>query len=924
MRLTKSFTSLLLGAATLAALTTGCVREPLNVNPTYDPDSNSVVTKFVLNINPKSGDGTKMTAEDTQAGGNNFLGMQDVHILTYNLGAGNTPSFDGAPYVPSTPDNIYGKFYFNPAQAGKATEDYNFGRLLDANDVTSTSQSRVMELSFPLETNAVMLYGKALNTKGPDYQGSITATGDPANLASLKFALTPRVNPDNKLPYTAGTYALMGVLNSLTIAGLVDETAYWTTDGKEKSNDNNYQATGIANKQYKIWLPYEPNDLLYQKISGMSSGGEGIYEDPSGQDYTQGQEYQRRGDDPTSTYTYKLRIGNCAWKMLGEMYYAKIDGDPNTTPESVRNTCDPYTGTDGEGHILQFVPLLETLGEAYYKLLTISQITTWKDPSNHDLGQITYHELRAGSAAGILRTLRDLDFILHKVLDAKPTTWGEVIAQKLAEEIHTRMALYTTGEKDDMYFANAATIRTALYNNVKDVQSALDAYNASGIATYLSNAYFQGTGDKLDGTQGFPMNIGFPMGAAYIDAELKAQLLPALPDGRYLFHADRFIYKEDIPAYAFGNDDATFNIFNYCYPAELMYYGNSPLRISKEAHTTQDFPQTVAKWRDENPSTTMWGSDWTKFGAVTSETRSVAMVDHINYGSALLKSHVVYGDDVKTSGKLLDNNSLIHPSEQDNEITVIGPEINTGLTVTGIVVGGQPEAVTWDYTRMPKCTQTLPVSGLPTVDYSNVTYNTTTQKYVGLEFDDDFGKMIYDRVALTDRFRIKDADNTSATESNVYTLCWDNYNALENAAGQADVYIALELQNKTGQDFWGETNLVRKDAIFYLVGKLNLQNLIATHAASYEALNGTLGERSKTGFYYYPPFDPQTGATVEVPRVFMQDYMTTATLILHEDALKHAYMSVPDLRSNQVSLGVSVDIQWETGLSFEVEMGKIN
>ena len=136
--------------------------------------------------------------------------------------------------------------------------------------------------------------------------------------------------------------------------------------------------------------------------------------------------------------------------------------------------------------------------------------------------------------------------------------------------------------------------------------------------------------------------------------------------------------------------------------------------------------------------------------------------------------------------------------------------------------------------------------------------------------------------------------------------------------------MALELQNKTGMDFWGETNLVRKDAIFYLVGKLDLDKLRTNSSGNYGTLNGHLGDRSKTGYYYYPPFDPTTGATVEVPRVFMQDYVTTTKLVLKQDALKHAYMSVPDLRSNQVSLGVSVDIKWETGLSFEVEMGKLN
>ena len=53
----------------------------------------------------------------------------------------------------------------------------------------------------------------------------------------------------------------------------------------------------------------------------------------------------------------------------------------------------------------------------------------------------------------------------------------------------------------------------------------------------------------------------------------------------------------------------------------------------------------------------------------------------------------------------------------------------------------------------------------------------------------------------------------------------------------------------------------------------------------------------------------------------MQDYMTKANLIIGVDALKHAYVTVPDLRSSQISLGVSIDMHWESGLAFDVILG---
>ena len=76
--------------------------------------------------------------------------------------------------------------------------------------------------------------------------------------------------------------------------------------------------------------------------------------------------------------------------------------------------------------------------------------------------------------------------------------------------------------------------------------------------------------------------------------------------------------------------------------------------------------------------------------------------------------------------------------------------------------------------------------------------------------------------------------------------------------------------------------------------------------------------------YCYPPFDPATGKTIDAPRVFMQDYVTTANLVLGADALKHAYVTVPDLRASQVSLGISIDMSWTPGLAFDVDMGHLD
>ena len=52
----------------------------------------------------------------------------------------------------------------------------------------------------------------------------------------------------------------------------------------------------------------------------------------------------------------------------------------------------------------------------------------------------------------------------------------------------------------------------------------------------------------------------------------------------------------------------------------------------------------------------------------------------------------------------------------------------------------------------------------------------------------------------------------------------------------------------------------------------------------------------------------------------MQDYVTDVTLKFTKESLQHAYVTVPDLRSSQISLGLSVDLTWRTGYAFEASL----
>lgn len=796
-------------------------------NPTYDPVANTVNIKLVLDVSTGTGKDTKSTATYTQDDGT-FLGMDAVHLLTYNLD-----------YAPSAAGE--GPFFYK--LGGVATRDYDLGELFDVNDVSSGNSSRALELSLPLETNALVLYGKTKKTTSNDLQGNVEVSGNPADLATIKFNLTPRLSSEDE--YVGGTIVFSRILTGFLVAGLVNESTYW----RAKTSTGSYVSapTGHSNREYRFWWPI--NETL-----SLTKGDSSYYADGETQ--------------VSGGITYTCHAGSLTWKQLGLMYDYAHDGDDNTKVEDVAGGM----ALSGLG---------ESLGEAYSAL---TNVKTQPVPGS----SLVLKELRAGCASGVLRTMQDLYAIVSKASTANPTTWEEEAARQLALEITRRMKQFfnTSGNTITGYLP-WSTIKEQLESSIPSTEWA--AYSTQ--INKVTSSFFT-TSSNI----GFPVNIGLPQGAAILKSETHrlAGEIDVL---------EKFEYDSNIPAYGMG--DATFSIFNYRYPAELMYYGNSPIRVSDDVLTQAEYPNETTL-SDPNAWTkdANWDSSkWTKNGQVKSTTRSVAMIKRLNYGTALLQSNVQYSSGALSNG-LQDNKHGIFESEA-NDVIAVGPGITQGLKVTGIVIGGQPDTVGWGYTRKPVA-RTTPAYDATNKLFTGLIYEQGTSKNL-------FDKMIYDKVNPAIRVADPAADNR------IYTLCWDNYDATLAADAQSDVYVALEMVNDTGHDFWGELNLVRNGGTFYLVGKLDLKKLKEASNATYNAMLSNLSRSD----YNYPPYDPTTGATINAPRVFMQDYKTLANLIIDETSLQHAYVTVPDLRSSQVSLGLSIDLLWTPGLSFDVEMGKL-
>ena len=164
------------------------------------------------------------------------------------------------------------------------------------------------------------------------------------------------------------------------------------------------------------------------------------------------------------------------------------------------------------------------------------------------------------------------------------------------------------------------------------------------------------------------------------------------------------------------------------------------------------------------------------------------------------------------------------------------------------------------------------------------------QRKVDFQFapnKDDKQYTIYDKVLSG-----INATTTGSTANN--TL------ALETRAAE-NVNVLLELTNNTGKRFKGKDGYIPDGAKFYLLGTLT-----PSKGTSYDA--------------------------TKLNQVFKQDYVTTANFTIKQNVkndtdnpnqnqgLGAAYNVIPDLRTPALSIGLSVDLTWQTGLTFDVDM----
>lgn len=163
-----------------------------------------------------------------------------------------------------------------------------------------------------------------------------------------------------------------------------------------------------------------------------------------------------------------------------------------------------------------------------------------------------------------------------------------------------------------------------------------------------------------------------------------------------------------------------------------------------------------------------------------------------------------------------------------------------------------------------------PLSAVLVGGQKNVGFDFTQASYAG---GIGYAYTIYDNVMT----------NTIAANSTAAYSPANSTLVLETPAGENE-FIALEFTNTSDKDFYGVDGIVPVGGKFYLVGQLTAS----------------------------------AAATETDSKVFKQDYTTIVRVAIKD--LKSAYNTIPDLKAPQLEIGLSVDLHWETGHTYDLEL----
>lgn len=246
-----------------------------------------------------------------------------------------------------------------------------------------------------------------------------------------------------------------------------------------------------------------------------------------------------------------------------------------------------------------------------------------------------------------------------------PVKWSEIDNSDLGTE-NERQALKERYKKFIALTSGSAKSAQLLIENLKNVINGSSSLEPEQLmANKIVDNCTQALSNLVNSpANNFPRNLNLPDGVAKVK------------------------WNDINKAFEYVNVNSTVstgNLIDYTtitYPSELAYYVSSPVKVSdNEITAVKDLPK-YDKWIGNT-------ADWTGYGdAVESSTRFVALQKPVLYGVASLKSTVKCA-----SNTLIDNAKDKGQYESDNSIAVD----DTSFPITGILIGGQPKQVAWNF-----------------------------------------------------------------------------------------------------------------------------------------------------------------------------------------------------------------------------------
>ena len=320
-------------------------------------------------------------------------------------------------------------------------------------------------------------------------------------------------------------------------------------------------------------------------------------------------------------------------------------------------------------------------------------------------------------------------------------------ADKILTKLYKQFTTFPAG--------SAASVKLALADLKTSIASLLTGSETENtIAQAINTAIVAAIGEDGNGgtlkNNTYPTDYNLPVGAA-----------------QFSWNNGVATYKEDDASLGETNT-VSLDLDKICYPAALSYFVSTDLKATNNSNPT--WP-TFSNWNGGTWDGGVWNAT-----EVTATTQAVALTKPINYGVALMETAV------KCKTPTLEDNAQAKGGEPQNRIITVP---SAGFPVTGLLIGGQPDALKWDF---------KPAS----------------------DSDNDRTMTVYDN----DVTNVTAGHNIAETKN--YTLILEN----TKTAGDADIVnVAIEMTNNSGGDFYGADGIIKAGATFYLVGQLDITKL---------------------------------------------------------------------------------------------------